>query len=196
MSSFHNNNFALSLASILGSRQLGKGLYNRHHRFAFSSLSIIYIQNDGTKKTLGHAAKYAWISIVEYFVTQCLISQSPSVHSYRDQVVLLHRDDKPYLIAEKVYRRRKSSLSLDKIFHYSCSILQRIPVSFPCLYFEYRGNPGDYIRLGCVYVSRETALLRPVIGSKAAGDLVLIQTSLLFLCKCRLVSITTTRFKW
>ena len=30
-------------------------------------------------------------------------------------------------------------------------------------------------------------------GSEAACDLVLIQTSLLFLCKCRLVRITTTR---
>ena len=29
-------------------------------------------------------------------------------------------------------------------------------------------------------------------GSEAAGDLVLIQPSLIFLCKCRLVSITTT----
>ena len=32
---------------------------------------------------------------------------------------------------------------------------------------------------------------RPMNGSEAAGDLVLIQTSLLFLCKCRLVSIAT-----
>ena len=32
------------------------------------------------------------------------------------------------------------------------------------------------------------------LEARAAGDLVLIQTSLLFLCKCRLVSITTTRF--
>ena len=32
---------------------------------------------------------------------------------------------------------------------------------------------------------------RPMNGSEAAGDLVLIQTSLLFFCKCRLVSITT-----
>ena len=31
-------------------------------------------------------------------------------------------------------------------------------------------------------------------GREAAGGLVLIQTSLLFLCKCRLVSITTARF--
>ena len=38
------------------------------------------------------------------------------------------------------------------------------------------------------------SVTRPMNGSEAVGDLVLIQTSLLFLCKCRLVSITTTRF--
>ena len=38
------------------------------------------------------------------------------------------------------------------------------------------------------------SVTRPMNGSEAAGDLVLIQSSLLFLCKYRLVSITTTRF--
>ena len=38
------------------------------------------------------------------------------------------------------------------------------------------------------------SVTRPINGSEAVGDLVLKQTSLLFLCKCRLVSITTTRF--
>ena len=36
------------------------------------------------------------------------------------------------------------------------------------------------------------SVTRPIKGSEAAGDFVLIQTSLLFLCKCRLVNITTT----
>ena len=31
----------------------------------------------------------------------------------------------------------------------------------------------------------------PCVGSEAGGDLVLIQTSLLFICKCKLVSIRT-----
>ena len=31
----------------------------------------------------------------------------------------------------------------------------------------------------------------PCVGSEAGGDLVLIQTSLLFICKCTLVSIRT-----
>ena len=31
----------------------------------------------------------------------------------------------------------------------------------------------------------------PCIGSEAEGELVLIQTSLLFICKCKLVSIRT-----
>ena len=38
------------------------------------------------------------------------------------------------------------------------------------------------------------SVTRPMNGSEAAGDFVLIQSSLLFLCKCRLVSITTTQF--
>ena len=37
---------------------------------------------------------------------------------------------------------------------------------------------------------------RPMNSSEAAGDFVLIQSSLLFLCKCTLVSITTTQFTW
>ena len=31
----------------------------------------------------------------------------------------------------------------------------------------------------------------PCVGSEAGGDLVLIQTSLLFICKCKLVSMGT-----
>ena len=38
------------------------------------------------------------------------------------------------------------------------------------------------------------SVTRPMNGSEAAGDFVLIQSSLLFLCKCRLVNITTTQF--
>ena len=38
------------------------------------------------------------------------------------------------------------------------------------------------------------SVTRPMNGSEAAGDFVLIQSSLLFLCKCRLVGITTTQF--
>ena len=38
------------------------------------------------------------------------------------------------------------------------------------------------------------SVTRPMNGSEAAGDFVLIQSSLLFLCKCRLVSIATTQF--
>ena len=38
------------------------------------------------------------------------------------------------------------------------------------------------------------SVTRPMNGSEAAGDFVVIKSSLLFLCKCRLVSITTTQF--
>ena len=38
------------------------------------------------------------------------------------------------------------------------------------------------------------SVTRPMNGSEVASDFVLTQSSLLFLCKCRLVSITTTQF--
>ena len=49
----------------------------------------------------------------------------------------------------------------------------------------------DHYFYSCGSVTQPTVCMN---GSETASDLVLIQTSLLFLCACRLVSITTTRF--
>ena len=54
------------------------------------------------------------------------------------------------------------------------------------------GCPGGMIALGIGHFTVVCLVTWPLSGSEAGGDLVLIQTLLLFICKCKLVSMRTT----
>ena len=77
-------------------------------------------------------------------------------------------------------------------FRFSFCLLQLTTDSSPLISSSCHGTVILSVKnIGIGHFTVVCLVTWPWIGSEAGGDLVLIQTSLLFICKCKLVSIRT-----